>query len=45
MSSNDPNRPLEQRTRDELYDIAKERSIPGRSSMSKGELVTALKRR
>jgi DNA end-binding protein Ku len=29
-------------TRDELYELAQERDIPGRSSMSKGDLVAAL---
>jgi hypothetical protein len=39
-----PNKPLEQRSRDELYNIAKERKVKGRSSMSKDELVQTLKK-
>lgn len=37
-----PNLPLSERTRDELYNIAKERKIEGRSKMSKAELVQKL---
>jgi DNA end-binding protein Ku len=33
---------LEDRTKDELYELAKERDIPGRSDMDKGQLVEAL---
>lgn len=39
-----PNRGYESRTRDELYNIAKERNIRGRSNMSKDELIDALRR-
>ncbi len=38
-----PNRPLEDRSMDELRNIARERNIRGRSSMNKGELVRALR--
>ena len=38
-----PNRGYEDRSRDELYNIAKERNIRGRSSMSKDELIRALR--
>ena len=38
-----PGKALEKRTRDELYNIAKEKKIPGRSKMDKQELVQALR--
>jgi DNA end-binding protein Ku len=34
---------LEDRTREQLYDRAKELDIPGRSAMSKEELITAIR--
>lgn len=37
-----PNLPLAQRTRDELYNLARDRDIAGRSGMTKAELVRAL---
>ncbi|QXD15647.1 Rho termination factor N-terminal domain-containing protein [Rhodocaloribacter litoris] len=37
-------RPYAMRTRDELYEMAQERDIPGRSQMTKAELVEALRR-
>ncbi len=36
-------RPYDQRTRRELYDLAKERQIDGRSTMTKSELIEALR--
>ena len=42
QGTGNPNKGLDERTRDELYNIAKERHISGRSSMSKQELVSAL---
>ena len=36
--------PLEEMTRDELYERAKEIDLPGRSEMTKEELVEALRR-
>ncbi|MPZ48990.1 MAG: addiction module toxin RelE [Dehalococcoidia bacterium] len=45
MGTGNPNTALEQRTRDELYNIAREREVAGRGSMTKSELVTALKRK
>lgn len=42
MGTGNPNKPLEEHTRDELYNIAKERNIEGRSGMRKDELIAAL---
>lgn len=38
-----PNSPLEERTREELYNRAKELNIEGRSDMTKDELVRAIR--
>ena len=38
-----PNRGLEQRSRDEVYNRAKEMKIRGRSKMTKAELVEAVR--
>jgi len=35
--------PYEERTKKELYDLAKEVGIAGRSTMNKSELITALR--
>ena len=40
-----PNRSLEERSRQELYNRAKELDIDGRSKMSKAQLVRAIQRR
>jgi len=39
-----PNQPLEERTKEELYNRAKELDIDGRSEMDKGELVRAIRK-
>ncbi len=44
QGTGNPRRSLESRTRDELYNIARDRGIHGRSSMSKQELVKALRK-
>lgn len=44
QGSGNPTTSYEARTRDELYNIAKERNIEGRSKMTKDELVKALRR-
>ena len=36
--------PLENRTRQELYDAAKRKGIPGRSKMGKWDLIEALRK-
>ena len=43
MGTGNPNTPLEDRTRDELYQRAKQLSIAGRSQMTKGQLVRAIR--
>lgn len=45
QGTGNPNRPLESRTRDELYNRAKSLHIPGRSKMTKAQLVTAIRSR
>ena len=40
-----PNTRLEDRTRDELYNRAKQLGVDGRSAMSKDELISAIRRR
>jgi hypothetical protein len=42
MGTGNPNLPLAEHTRDELYNQAADREIPGRSKMSKQQLVVAL---
>ena len=43
QGTGNPNRPLEQRSRDELYYRARELGIGGRSHMRKAELVDAIR--
>ena len=38
-----PGRSLDDRTRQQLYEEAKKRKIPGRSSMGKAQLIRALR--
>jgi plasmid stabilization system protein ParE len=40
----DPNRSYDERSRDELYNIAKERDVAGRSRMTKAELIAVLRK-
>ena len=42
MGTGNPNLPMDARTRDELYNVARELRIPGRSKMTKRDLVRAL---
>jgi hypothetical protein len=42
MGTGNPNAPLAERTRDELYNLAREMNIKGRGDMTKSELVSAL---
>ena len=43
QGTGNPNSPLDQRSKDELYNLAKERGVPGRSHMTKKDLVSALR--
>jgi Rho termination factor, N-terminal domain len=45
QGTGNPNRGYEARSRDELYNIAKEKDIPGRSKMDKEELIRAIRGR
>ncbi len=45
QGTGNPNRGLESRSKDELYNRAQDLNIKGRSSMSKGELVSAIRDR
>lgn len=44
QGTGNPNRPLAEHTRDELYNLAKEMDIGGRSGMSKEQLVRAIEK-
>ncbi len=43
QGTGNPNKGLESRTKQELYNMAKKKDVSGRSSMSKSELVKALR--
>jgi hypothetical protein len=43
QGTGNPNRSLDDRTRDELYNRAKRLKIPRRSTMSKSELIAAIR--
>jgi len=43
QGTGNPNRGYEDRTRDELYNIAKQKDIPGRSKMDKQQLIDAIR--
>jgi len=43
QGTGNPNTPLESRTKQELYNRARQLNIKGRSKMSKAELVTAIR--
>ena len=45
MGTGNPRAPLEERTKDELYNLAEEHDIRGRSRMNKTQLITAIRRR
>ena len=45
QGTGNPNRSLDARSKDELYNRAKEMDIEGRSRMSKSELAKAIRRR
>ena len=45
QGTGNPNTPLDERTKDELYNRAKELQISGRSNMTKSQLVKAIRER
>jgi len=45
QGTGNPNRPLRDRSKDDLYKLARRSGIRGRSGISKGQLVAALQRR
>ena len=44
QGTGNPNDALEDRTKDELYNLAQERNIDGRSKMTKEQLIAALRK-
>lgn len=45
QGTGNPRRPLEERSKQELYNLAKDKDIEGRSKMSKQQLLEALNRK
>jgi hypothetical protein len=45
VGTGNPKAPLEERSKDELYNLAEEHDIKGRSRMNKTQLITAIRRR
>ena len=45
LGTGNPRAPLEERSRDELYNLAEENDIKGRSRMNKTQLIAAIRRR
>jgi hypothetical protein len=45
QGTGNPNRPLDERSRDELYNLAKDMDLEGRSKMNKDELVRAIRQK
>ena len=45
QGTGNPNKSLKDRTRDELYNIAKEKHIEGRSKMKKDDLIKAVSKK
>jgi plasmid stabilization system protein ParE len=43
MGTGNPNQPLAERTRDEIYNIAQDLNVRGRSKMTKSELIEAVR--
>jgi hypothetical protein len=44
QGTGNPNRSYDERSRDELYNMAKARDVAGRSRMTKAELIEALRK-
>lgn len=44
QGTGNPNLSLEERTKEELYNLAKEHNIDGRSTMNKDELIKAMRK-
>lgn len=44
VGTGNPWAPLEERSKDELYNLAEESGVKGRSRMNKNQLITAIRR-